>query len=201
LKGARPALSCAGAIRQKEQGRKRHATISGRYHENLGPRSASGEGERVGPAPALGPETAPARRWRTVRCRGCRADRRRNPRVPLRDARADARAGFLLRHPRPLPHADQSLRPARAVLRLAPHDSHPHPDDGGDLSAARVLRVRQSEQGPGPDDRPDRLRQVHDARRHDRLHQRQAPLPHSDDRGPGPLRPRCAIRSARTPTS
>ena len=60
-----------------------------------------------------------------------------------------------------------------------------------DLNAPKVFKdLVHAAARPGARDRPDRLRQVDDARGHDRLRQRQPARPHHHDRGPDRVRAR-----------
>ena len=122
--------------------------------------------------------------------------------------------------PRPLPR--QRLLPARGARRRLPRHPGGAEDARGARPAALARRAGDAAARPRPRHRPDRLRQVDDARGDDRRGQPQPHRSHPHDRGPDRVRAppqalhrqpardrrrrrpasarRSAPRSARTPT-
>ena len=97
---------------------------------------------------------------------------------------------LFVRDPEPRALPRQRLQPEPRRRRRVPQ--HPVADQ-----VARRPERAEGVQGPvhaaarpRAGDRPDRLRQVHDARRHGRLRQRQPPRAHHHDRGPDRVRAR-----------
>ena len=77
------------------------------------------------------------------------------------------------------------------ALRVIPFQ---HPDVRGAAPAGRDRALRPPPAGPRARHRPDRLREVDDARVDDRLHQRAPAVPHPHDRGPDRVRARTQAR-------
>ena len=145
-------------------GRPQAALARGRRHaahrRRLSPRSGRGAGARDP-------------RLREASPRGVRGGQRHRPRLRA------ARGG-------PFPR-ERLPRPPRGGRRPAPD-----PVEGPDLRPARprprAQDLLRDAQGPRARDRPHRQREVHDPRRHDRLHQQDRARPHHHPRGPHRVR-------------
>ena len=129
-------------------------------------------------------------------------------RLPRADAAGHARDRLLDPHQRPAPAARdrladrprlldprpgalprQRLLPARLDRRRLPPDPAGHARARGPRPAAGAERLHQEAARLRARHGPDRLGQVHDARRDDRPDQRGAPRAHHDDRGPDRVPP------------